>query len=85
MLLSTFDPDQVRKVVMYGNESGALCCVIQLWDAAGNKIAQIGHNECEKLHEFELQQGERIVGIKCHNNGDGYVWDLQLVIMKKNY
>ena len=69
MLLSTFDPDQVRKVRMYGDKSWANCWVIQLWDAAGNKIAQIGYYEYEKLIEFELEQGERIVGIVGHNEG----------------
>jgi uncharacterized protein YjhX (UPF0386 family) len=87
MVLRTFNPDQVKKVILFGGNSNGCCYVIRLFDEKNNQIAQIGHNTAVgKLIEFELQDNERIVGVVCHNNGDdGYVYDLQFVICKKTY
>ena len=83
MEMKSFDPDEVRKVELYGNSS--TCFTIRFFDSRNNQIAQIGWiTGFFKLLEFELHENERIVGIVCHNNDtNGYVFDLQFVICKK--
>lgn len=60
----------VRKVVMYVS-SGSFFEGVQLFDSQGTKLLEFGNLNVKEKKEFNLADGERLLGIKA--NGGIYM------------
>ena len=84
-----FDPErQVKTIEICYNENDSRCFGLRLIDTNQLVIAEASTefftSRCAKIKKFELEQGERILGIKCRHkkNYPAHVFDLQFVLGK---
>ena len=57
--------------------------MIQYLDSQGNQLLTAGEEWGSDIvwKDFELQQGERVIGIQANANDDSaWIWDIQFVI-----
>ena len=73
-----FDPDSVRRILLYMCSQNENCYTVCLFDKNNKLLIKAGDPVAgDKEHEIQLSEGERIVGICCYNDGtNGYVGDL---------
>ena len=69
MYQNTFDPDSVKKAVLWWSEDYPWLCAIELLDKKDNLIFKVGWfcHDCKK-HSVVLEEGDRIVGVASFNN-----------------
>ena len=75
--------DQVRKIRVHANSSWSAVGMIKLFALDGTLLLTAGDIEGEVVKDFELQQGERIIGVQGYGwDGDEDAWirDIQFVI-----
>ena len=65
-----FDPDTVKKVVLWWRNEDANLCAVEMFDKAGKNLLKIGYflTPNSEQHEVILNDGERIVGIASRND-----------------
>ena len=61
----------VRKVVVYGDEDDDTFLGAQFFDSDGQELVWAGDLGLGVLYEFALQEGERLLGVKCRLNSQG--------------
>ena len=57
--------------------------MIQYLDSQGNQLLTAGEEDSDDdivWKDFELQQGERVIGIQASSNFSAKIWDIQFVI-----
>ena len=74
--------DQVRNIRVH-TSSGSWVWMIELFGLDGTLLLRAGDQKGEVVKDFELQQGERIIGVRGYNEDgdkDAYIRDIQFVI-----
>jgi hypothetical protein len=81
----SFNPDAVRSVKLWFGPTEFRFLAIEITDTFGNVILKSGEfNSKYRVHQFKVEEGERLVGIVTANGGkDAYHSDLQFIIAKK--
>ena len=67
-----FDPDTVKKAVLWWDEDDASLYAIALYDKNNKHILRIGKMDNFNFaqHTVILNEGERIVGVKSYHDGN---------------